>query len=387
LKVTAIDAAIMTHAHDTAAGYGASAMLFDPRAHEPLVDGAWRAAQARATLHRIARAAEDALTDRWWPVHPLDVDEGDPEVWHGVYLGAAGVVWALDRLGYDQGSRAEAVLASYLEAPEFEEPSMWVGEGGVALVAYLQTRAPELADRLHELVAVPERDTLELLWGSPGLLIIADVMAAATGEPRWDAAAEALAAHLLARDPWVQDLYGKRVHFLGAGHGSAGIVLALARRRPDVLARAKAVLSEHAIREGELANWPPVAGEPLVHNDTIHVQWCHGAPGMVTSLAGLPPDDELDALLLAGGELTWAAGPLAKGPGLCHGTAGNGFAFLKLFARTQDELWLARARRFAVHAAARLQGRHTLWTGDLGVAIYLDQCLKATAEMPALDAW
>ena len=92
---------------------------------------------------------------------------------------------------------------------------------------------------------------------------------------------------------------------------------------------------------------------------------------------------ELDALLLAGGELTWAAGPLRKGPGLCHGTAGNGFAFLKLFARTGDERWLGRARRFAMHAAAQVEaeragtghGRHALWTGDLGTAIFLHQCL------------
>jgi hypothetical protein len=33
----------------------------------------------------------------------------------------------------------------------------------------------------------------------------------------------------------------------------------------------------------------------------------------------------------AGGELTWRAGPLAKGANLCHGTAGNGYAFLALF--------------------------------------------------------
>src|SRR3954451_21123434 len=114
-------------------------MLFDPRAHEPLADVAWHPEKARAVIREIARTAEDALTDRWWPVHPLDVEEGDPAVWHGVFLGAAGVVWALDRLGYDQGSRAEQVLASYLEAPEFEGPGLWVAEGGISLVAYLLT--------------------------------------------------------------------------------------------------------------------------------------------------------------------------------------------------------------------------------------------------------
>ena len=113
---------------------------------------------------------------------------------------------------------------------------------------------------------------------------------------------------------------------------------------------------------------------------TIRTQWCHGAPGIVTSLAALPREDALDELLLAGAELTWTAGPLRKGANLCHGTAGNGFAFLKLFTRTGDERWLERARRFATHAAGqvaatRLQyghGRHSLWSGDLGTALYLE---------------
>jgi hypothetical protein len=190
---------------------------------------------------------------------------------------------------------------------------------------------------------------------------------------------------LLSRDPWIQDLYGKQLEYVGAGHGFAGIIRALSGR--DVLSRARSVLAATAVREGSCANWPPVVGTPLHHNDTIRVQWCHGAPGMVTSLAWLPPDDELDALLLAGGELTWAAGPLSKGPGLCHGTAGNGYAFLKLFTRTQDEVWLSRARRFAMHAAGQRQGRYSLWTGDLGVAVFLAECVSGGSLMPGLDLW
>ena len=112
-------------------------------------------------------------------------------------------------------------------------------------------------------------------------------------------------------------------------------------------------------------------------------------------MAALPRDDELDALLLAGGELTWEAGPLRKGANLCHGTAGNGFALLKLFARTADEAWLQRARQFAMHAAGQVaaarrehgRGRYSLWTGDVGTAMYLHACLAGTSEMPTIDAW
>ena len=130
----------------------------------------------------------------------------------------------------------------------------------------------------------------------------------------------------------------------------------------------------------------------LVQSDgTIRVQWCHGAPGMVASLARIAPgDDEHERLLIAGGELTWRAGPLVKGANLCHGTAGNGYAFLALFDRTADELWLERARAFAMHAAAQVaharaelgRGRYTLWTGDAGTALYLAGCLAGGGSLP-----
>ena len=393
-------------------------MLHDPRVHEPLGGAPWDRASAEAAIRAIASEADGAMRGGdWWAMHPLDIEPGDPDVVHGVYLGAAGVLWALDHLartglhepGHDHPRLAREVLASYEHRPEFGGPlpSVWLGEGGIALVAWLLSPAPELADRLAELVAVPDEDTLELLWGSPGLLLIAGVMFDRTGEERWARAWGALARYLLDRRGerlpgfWTQRLYGKVEEIIGAGHGFAGVVAALARR-PDLLAHDRllpdvvAALSATALLEDGRANWPPTLGEALVHRTgTIRTQWCHGAPGVVTSAAGLPRDEALDALLLAGGELTWAAGPLRKGPGLCHGTAGNGFALLKLFTRTGDEAWLDRARRFAMHAASQVaaerrrhgHGRHTLWTGDLGTAIYLAQCLAGASELPAIELW
>ena len=393
-------------------------VLFDPRAHEPLHDGEWRPAAAEAEVRAIARAADEALRDgEWWPLHPLDDDGETPDALHGVYLGAAGVLWALDHLsradlhepGHDYARLALDALEGYRRQPEFGGPlpSLWVGEGGIALVAWLLAPSRELADRLAELSAVPEPDTLELLWGSPGLLAIADTMLERTGDPRWAAAWSALAQGLMdlwgERVPhfWTQRLSGSEEELVGAGHGLAGVLAVLARR-PELLPHerllpgAVAALSATAIREDGRANWPPSVTEGLVHRTgTIRTQWCHGAPGIVTSLAALPGGTELDGLLLAGGELTWTAGPLGKGAGLCHGTAGNGFALLKLFARTGDEAWLGRARSFAMHAAAQVEadrarfgrGRHTLWTGDLGTAIFLRQCLASASELPAIESW
>jgi hypothetical protein len=394
-------------------------VLFDPVVHEPLHVTRWSADAAEAAIRSIAREADTALREgEWWALHPLDDDGHTPDALHGIYLGAAGVLWALDHLaraglhepGHDYARLAGEALESHRRRPEFPGAagSLWLGEAGVALVAWLLAPEPGLAARLAELaVPAPEGDTLELLWGSPGLLAIADAMLERTGEPRWAAVWTAIAEDLLRRwgervpHFWTQRLYGSEDELIGAGHGLAGIVAMLARR-PELLPHdrllpgALAALGSTAVRRDGRANWPPALAEGLVHSSgTIRTQWCHGAPGVVTSATALPGDAELDALLLEGGELTWAAGPLRKGAGLCHGTAGNGFALLKLFTRTGDELWLERARRFGAHVAAQVaadrrrhgRGRHTLWTGDLGAAIFLRQCLAGASELPAIELW
>jgi hypothetical protein len=89
----------------------------------------------------------------------------------------------------------------------------------------------------------------------------------------------------------------------------------------------------------------------------------------------------------------WEAGPIRAAPGLCHGTAGNAYALLALWKRTGDEEWLQRARAFAWHAVeqvderhARLgRGRHSLFTGDEGVAMCLASCIAGEADFPIVD--
>jgi lantibiotic modifying enzyme len=124
------------------------------------------------------------------------------------------------------------------------------------------------------------------------------------------------------------------------------------------------------------------------------LQWCHGAAGIVMSLAGLARDDDAHSeLMTAGGELVWRAGPMAGNSGLCHGTSGNGFAFLTLFERTGDERWLERARAFTMHSlqqvdrirAAHGRGWYTLFTGDIGAALLGAACLTGNSRFPGLD--
>ena len=117
---------------------------------------------------------------------------------------------------------------------------------------------------------------------------------------------------------------------------------------------------------------------------------------MVTAFADAPfTSVELEDLLREGGKFTWAAGPLAKGSNLCHGTGGNGYAFLKLYRRTNDLMWLERARSFAMTAIAQYReardqlgrARYSLWTGDIGLAVYLWDCLTAEPQFPTVDVF
>jgi hypothetical protein len=245
----------------------------------------------------------------------------------------------------------------------------------------LQRLAPSQAnlERLSELIAANERDErCELMWGSPGTIL-------AGGELGLDVTASIGWLHGR-RDPeglWTQRLYGQSRRFLGPAHGFAGCVLALG----DVAAVSE-TLRRFAVEEDGLVNWPPIAGRRLDANGDgrIRMQWCHGAPGIVATLAHVLDE----SLAVAGGELTWRAGPLQKGANLCHGTAGNGYAFLALLERTGDERWLTRARAFAMHAASQVEqsrssygrGRYTLWTGDLGTALYLADCIDGAGQPP-----
>jgi hypothetical protein len=384
-------------------------MIFEPLAHERLIEDGWDPGRVRAAIREIAEDAEGSFDDGW-PTHPSDiVEEGDEKRrFRTVYLGGAGVIQALDSLQRKRLVELRREYVSYLERryePDFpdddHERSLWNGETGIRLVRHRLAPSRENADRLAELIAAnAEDERREVMWGSPGTMLAAAAMHELTGEARWLELWRESAEWLRDEwDPqrglWTQQLYGKAEQFIGPAHGFAGCVLALSRDADDeVHRRAAEAVARYAIEEDGLANWLPATSMESLsagRDGRIRTQWCHGAPGVVASLARLAPgDDEHERLLLAGGELTWRAGPLEKGANLCHGTAGNGYAFLALFERTGDELWLERARAFAMHSAAQVararlefgRGRYTLWTGDPGTALYLADCLAGGGSVP-----
>ena len=390
-------------------------MLYRHDAFERLTDERWDKARVQDAVAAIVADADTAFeAEALWPANEWDAWESTTPL-KSLYAGAAGIAWALDALrrrGHAETRldlaavsrralelwRAEGELGGSVELPSRPESSLLCGETGILLVAWQLSPRAELADTLLERVrANVANEAEELMWGSPGTLLAAHAMHAWTGEKRWaqawDESAEALLSRRDGDFRWTQRLYGKTYRFLGPAHGLVGNAQALLQReRNDALEReTAAVLAEEAVVEGGLANWPALAGAEL--DDDVRLQWCHGAPGIVATAA--PYLDE--ELLLAGAELTWRAGAHGadKGPGLCHGTAGNGFALLKAFARTGDERWLDRARRFAVHALAQAErgraekgrGRYSLFTGDVGAALLASSCLDADPRFPIIDGF
>jgi lantibiotic modifying enzyme len=399
-------------------------VLYRPDAFEPLTDEEWDEDRVRDAIRGIVADADDAFDpDELWPADEWDA-WASPLPLKSLYVGASGVVWALDALrrrGHgesrlDLAAASRRTLDAWREEPDLPtdqelpapvEASLLCGETGMLVVAWQLSPSDELADdliaRVRENV---DNEAEEIMWGVPGTMLAARAMLDWTGEERWAVAwRESARALMQRRAPdglWTQRLFGGVNRGLGPVHGMVGNVGALLGGGDLVAPEARqaleretaAVLVRTAVVEDGLANWPPGEGLELIRNDgQIRVQWCHGAPGVVISAVGYLDEE----LLLAGANLTWRAGPpgLEKGPGLCHGTAGNGYAFLKLFARTGDELWLERARRFAVHAlgqverarAGRGRGRYSLWTGDVGVALYAADCLDGRSAYPIVDTW
>jgi hypothetical protein len=403
--------------------------IFQAERHEQLIETSWTEARARSALHRILEETlRDFGPDSLWPVHPMDRSPERPDdSMKPMYFGAAGVIWALVHLSemgaanvslidfaavvrelahrHQKDLQNNEMLRRYLGPAT---ASFQMGETGMHFVEWKLAPSAELADAVFTRLETTIGDPRGLVWGSAGSMLAALHMHSATSEQRWAdlyvRMFKALWSQMKCADDgtswsWTHDLYGVTTdRRLGALHGFAANACPMIRgvhlvangpQRRELLRRVRSTLCATALRENGLTNWPDYRGLPFV-------QYCNGAPGIIVSLSRSMGDLEssFEDDLLSAGELVWAAGPLTKLPVLCHGTVGNGFAFLRLFERTGDEKWLNRARRFAMHAIHQNelalekyegQRKYSLWTGDLGLAIFLWNCIKATANFPVVD--
>ena len=398
--------------------------LFDPNRHYPLLQIDWNHDTARFAIASIVDETIAQLqTVPLLSGHPMD----DTEFGSDLYFGKAGVLWAIDYLqtvgAVDSTFNVTSHLDETLEqnrqqyskySPYPEQSSYLFGELPLLLLQYKlspnENKAMQIWHSIHQNDTQPVR---ELMWGVAGSMLAAYFMYQWTQENRWQEVFKSQAEQLLGEwQPvdegvhlWTVDLYGSQRQYLGPVHGFAsnltpllmGKSLLSDKEFQHISAKAMTTAVRTAVTDNDLANWHAVYDAANPSNPPKLVQYCHGAPGMVTALATLPHgvNEEFDRILEKGGELTWKAGALKKGSNLCHGTGGNGYAFLKLFIRTGDRMWLDRARAFAMHAieqyrlSQQLYGqlRYPLWTGDLGLAIYLWDCIQAQARFPTIDVF
>lgn len=403
-------------------------MLHEPDRHEALLPIAWDEARAR---HEIERIVADALAhftpDALWPPHPQDIDTCDDphQPFTPLYFGAAGVMWAiqyLQAIGAAVGeSRFDAQFDALIErnrawlansSASDSHAAFLMGDTPVLMMAQEHTASEARTTQLLALIdGNLDHPARELMWGAPGTMLAALFLYRRFGDPRFADAFCRSAAQLRSQLKWSeehgchywdQDLYGGHYTFIDAVHGFAATAAVLIRGRDLLPAEDWAAwqdlivntVEKTALREDGLANWPAYLVNPGPRPQKKLMQFCHGSPGFVICLADMP-DPRLDELLLAAGEATWVAGPLNKGSNLCHGTGGNGYAFLKLYERTGDARWLERARAFAMHGIHQTsnderrygQPRYSLWTGDPGFAVYLWDCIRARAAFPTLDVF
>ncbi len=131
--------------------------------------------------------------------------------------------------------------------------------------------------------------------------------------------------------------------YLGAAHGLSSILLMFLSvpgylsARPKVNAAVKKTLAYLLKLQRKDGHFPcdmVEARRKKRKGTTDLVQWCHGAPGVVYLMAKAYEVYGGQEYLMAAikcGEVIWKKGLLKKGPGLCHGIAGNAYAFLVLY--------------------------------------------------------
>jgi hypothetical protein len=407
--------------------------LYETERHERLIRAEWNEERARDAIDRIVADTHHSFDpDTLWPIHPLDRSpERPPDSIKYIYHGATGVIWALDNLNE---TTAVALERDYLPTvrqliplirddmdkhPEVrkymgaELASYLLGEAGILLLEFKLSPSEDVARQLYGHLEARIGDSRGIAWGGAGAMLAALFMHERTNDARWKElylrSFERLWEQFDYADEarcylWAASLYGVTEMRIGAIHGFAANAFAMLRGRhlldpslaDEMLRRIHETVHATAQIEGPHANWPNNVGPttrpvPL----SMVVQHCNGGPGIINSLAEFPSDTRwpIDALLLSAGELIWQAGPPIKFPSLCHGAPGSGYAFLKLYARTGDDRWLRRAHKFAMHAIDQCdralgkygQRKYSLWTGDLGLAIYLWDCVRASAKFPTLD--
>lgn len=406
--------------------------LYIPERHEALQTKPWCLAKAKQIIAEIINITINCFQhEQFWPVHPdLKNEYHLTQPITGLFNGAAGTIWALMHLQQKSAylsrfdftpfvdiliDKQQAHLSEYDPAANIQTdaPGYLLGYAGINMLRWKLTQDPSVLDLLEDNIKSNITNPIhELMWASPGTMLCSWFLYQETGQQRWCDLYRQNAAYLFSHWKfdtshqcyiWVQHIYGTISMYLGAIHGFIGNIFVLQQgmqllsteQQQQLISRTEDTLISTAKNETDLANWLPHLDAAPSKQEQCLVQLCHGAPGVVLGAAGLWPfaSEKFKKLLINAGNLIWQAGPLVKPWGLCHGTAGNGYAFLKLYRLTNDKIWYERALQFAMHAINQYETmrehysciRTDAWCGDLGLALYLQDCIDQCDKFPMMD--
>jgi hypothetical protein len=399
--------------------------VWNPTRHENLENSMWNESSVRSHIRQIVDDATAIYSQNGgWPVDPRDLEDDAPSGQaNSLYYGAAGNIWALRRLevalklpmALDLKSAAYRIYEESKSKPDSEEPGYLFSRGGSELLAYAFgfDEAAEALTKSIEICGSLDQPK-EIFWGPPAALLMAYHAYQVKKNPHWlklllkhgQKFLENFGLEKSEIWQWPQLLYeAERPCIIGAAHGFVGAMLPYMlaydhfpqHMRQGIFDKLLSSIQETAIETDAFANWPAGIRPGNVKGEIL-LQWCHGAPGIICCLSYLPKPylTSVIALLEKGGEAIWSAGPLTKPSGLCHGTAGNAYAFLRLHSLTGERKWLDRARRFGMHAIAQSKAEHqrkgswhySLLTGDLGLAVFLsDGILGSAGHLPVLESF
>ncbi|KAI4156046.1 MAG: hypothetical protein L6R39_001162 [Caloplaca ligustica] len=265
---------------------------------------------------------------------------------HGLYSGPTSIAYLFLHLSHIQphlvvaGHHAKSWCKAYFS--EARQASSVTAEKCGVINEELASLAVDAAltgdeESIDELathastVAQEPHGSNEWLYGRAGLLYLLRLLRhwVPSSKSAVDASIKQLGDRIIHDGPnW--KWHGKE--YLGAVHGSIGIITQLVLSDPDYASNRKVVsaLKELlSMQDQQTGNFPSSIDSGRDHL----VQFCHGAPGFALSLPLIRPyfDESvqraIDVAMDKARACIWEKGLLTKEPNLCHGASANALTF------------------------------------------------------------
>src|SRR5215472_9806415 len=172
-------------------------MLFEPERHQALSSARWDEQFVRTAINRIAAdTIRDFSAATLWPTHP---DDAPPSAtFYNLYIGAAGVIWALDYLrrsgATDTVPDCGPIIVDLI-APNRARFArhMYLGVGGllsgdtgILLTAARLNGIPTVVAQIGEAIdGNADNPCREFMYGAPGTAVASLAMWRETGDAIW----------------------------------------------------------------------------------------------------------------------------------------------------------------------------------------------------------